>query len=186
MHGVEKMCQGGFELKKQYLEIGKIVSTHGIMGEVRVQPWCDDPALLEELDTLYYDDRGRRPLKVLSGRVHKNIVILKIEGITTVEAAQAVRNRVLYVDRRELELDEGSYFIQDLIGMRVYDADVPERCYGTITDVLPTGANDVYEITDANGVKRLVAAVPQVVLETDVDGERMVIRPLKGLFDDEN
>lgn len=171
-------------MKKQYLEIGKIVATHGIMGEVRVQPWCDDPALLEELDTLYYDARGRQPLKVLNGRVHKNVVILKIDGVTTVEAAQLLRNRILYVDRAMLELEEGSYFIQDLIGLRVYDADEPARCYGSITDVLPTGANDVYEITDEGGVKRLIPAIPQVVLETDVDAERMVIRPLKGLFED--
>ena len=111
-------------------------------------------------------------------------MILKIEGITTVEAAQAVRNRILYVDRERLKLEKGSYFIQDLLGLKVYDADTPERCYGTVTDVLPTGANDVYEITGADGVKRLVPAIPQVILETDVDGERMLIRPLKGLFDD--
>ncbi len=173
-------------MKKQYLEIGQIVSTHGILGEVRVQPWCDDAALLEELDTLYYDDRGRRPLKVLSGRVHKNVVILKIDGVTTVEMAQQLRNKILYVDREELELEEGCYFIQDLIGLTVWDADEPEKSYGTLTDVLPTGANDVYEITDANSVKRLIPAIPDVILETDIDGERMVIRPLKGLFDDED
>jgi len=173
-------------LKKQYLEIGKIVSTHGIYGEVRVQPWCDDASLLEELDTLYYDGRGRQPLTVLSGRVHKNIVILKIDGITTVEMAQQLRNKVLYVDRDELELEDGCYFIQDLIGLTVWDADESEKCYGTITDVFPTGANDVYEITDTEAIKRLIPAIPEVVLETDVDGGRMVIRPLKGLFDDEN
>lgn len=173
-------------MKKQYLEIGQIVSTHGILGEVRVQPWCDDAALLEELDTLYYDDRGRRPLKVLSGRVHKNVVILKIDGVTTVEMAQQLRNKILYVDREELEPEEGCYFIQDLIGLTVWDADTPKKSYGTLTDVLPTGANDVYEITDANGVKRLIPAIPDVILETDIDGERMVIRPLKGLFDDED
>lgn len=173
-------------MKKQYLEIGKIVSTHGIYGEVRVQPWCDDPALLEELDTLYYDNRGKKPLKVLSGRMHKNIVILKIDGVTTLEMAQQLRNQVLFVDRDELELEEGSYFIQDLIGLAVWDADQPALCYGTITDVFPTGANDVYEITDAAEKKRLIPAIPEVVIETALDQEKMVIRPLKGLFEDEN
>ncbi len=173
-------------MKKQYLEIGKIVATHGIYGEVRVQPWCDDPALLEELDTLYYDPRGRQPLRVLQGRVHKNIVILQIDGVTTVEMAQQLRNRLLYVNRDDLVLDEGSYFIQDLIGLTVLDADTPDLCYGKVTEVFETGANDVYEITDPNGVKRLIPAIDEVVLQVNLDEAYMVIRPLKGLFDDEN
>lgn len=170
-------------MRKQYLEIGKIVSTHGIQGEVRVQPWCDSAQLLAEMETLYYDDKGKQDVRILSGRVHKNIVILKIDGVTTIEAAQLLRNRILYVDREELELEEGSYFIQDLIGLTVTDAD-SGIVYGRLTDVFQTGANDVYEVTEEGGNKRLIPAIPDVVVKTDIDGGIMTIRPLKGLFDD--
>ncbi len=78
------------------------------MGEVRVQPWCDDAELLAESEILFFDDKGRKRVRVLNGRVHKNIVILKLEGTDSLEAAQMLRNRVLYIDREELELPEGS------------------------------------------------------------------------------
>lgn len=173
-------------MRKQFLEIGKIVATHGIKGEVRVQPWCDDASILAEMEQLWLDPDGRSVIQVQHGRVQKNIVVLKLEGVDTVEAAQLMRNRILYVCRDRLELGENSYFIQDLIGVAVYDADEPDKLYGRLTEVFQTGANDVYEVTDSAGVKRLVPAIPEVVLETDVDGEKMVIRPLKGLFEDEN
>ena len=173
-------------MKKQFLEIGKIVSTHGVMGEVRVQPWCDDAELLAESETLFFDDKGRKRVRVLNGRVHKNIVILKLEGTDSMEAAQMLRNRVLYIDREELELPEGSYFIQDLIGLEVLNADVPEKSYGKLSEVFPTGANDVYEVTDDSGNKRLIPAIPDVIIKTDIEGGNMLIRPLKGLFDDED
>ncbi len=173
-------------MRKQYLEMGKIVATHGIKGEVRVQPWCDDAALLAEMEQLWLDPNGKRAVTIQQGRVHKNIVILKLAGVDTVEAAQLMRNKLLYVDRDVLALDENTYFIQDLIGIGIYDADQPELCYGKLTEVFQTGANDVYEVTDAEGVKRLVPAIPEVVVSTDIEGEKMTIRPLKGLFEDEN
>ncbi len=173
-------------MKKQFLEIGKIVATHGIKGEVRVQPWCDDAAILAQMEQLWLDPSGRSMVHIQYGRVQKNIVVLKLEGVDTVEAAQLMRNKILYVSRDRLELGENSYFIQDLIGLSVYDADEPDKLYGRLTEVFQTGANDVYEVTDSTGMKRLVPAIPEVVLETDIDGEKMIIRPLKGLFEDEN
>lgn len=167
--------------KKQYLEAGQIVGTHGIRGEVRVQPWCDSPEVLSELNVLYYDE-GRTPLKV-AARPHKNVALVKIEGVNTVQAAAALRGRILYLDRGDLKLNEGTYFIQDLIGLRVVDADSGEE-YGTLTDVSPTGANDVYHVRTEKG-EVLVPAVPSMIIETDVDGGIMKIRPIKGLFDDE-
>jgi len=168
--------------KKKYLETGQIVSTHGIRGEVRVNPWCDTPDFLAKLKTLYFDE-GRTALKVNS-RPHKNIVIMKIEGVDTVEAAAALRGRILYLDRDDVKLPEGAHFIQDLIGLKVVDADTGEE-YGTLTDVSPTGANDVYHIKTPKG-EVLIPAVPQVVKETDIDGGVMRILPIKGMFDDED
>ena len=109
------------------------------------------------------------------------MVIAKIEGIDTVEAAEKLRNKVLFMHRDDLELDEDTYFIQDLIGMEVKDADNDFE-YGKITDVLQNGANDVYVIQGAER-EYLVPAIPDVVISTDIDGNIMLIRPLEGLFD---
>lgn len=171
-------------MRKPFLECGKIVSTHGVAGEVRVQPWCDSPQDLEGVRTLYFD-RGATPVGVLRARAHKNVVLLKLEGVDTVEAAQALRGRVLWVAREDIALDEGEYFIQDLLGMEVFDADTGLQ-YGVLTDVTETGANDVYHITFPDGTVRLIPVIDQVVISTDPDHNRMEIRPLKGLFDDED
>jgi len=170
-------------MKKPYLECGKIVSTHGIRGEVRVQPWCDSPDFLLGFRTLYLGG-GDTPLQVERARAHKNLVILKLTGWDTIDEAAELRGKILFIDRRDTPDDSG-YFVQDLLGLAVYDADTG-RLWGELTDVIATGANDVYEITGPDGVKRLAPAIPHVVLETDVDAGRMTIRPLKGLFEDEN
>ncbi len=168
--------------QKQFLEIGKITNVHGLRGEVKVIPWCDTAAFLCSFDTLYMD-KGRKPMNILRARVFKNMAILEIEGCTTREQAEALRGEVLYMDRDEVELEEGTYFIQDLIGLQVKDAD-NGRIYGNIRDVFQTGANDVYAVFNAEEKKEyLVPAIPDVVLDTDIEGGMMTIRPLKGLFD---
>ncbi len=165
---------------KQYLEIGKIVSVFGIKGEVKVEPWCDTPQLLCQFDILYY--KSGTPVKIERARVHKNQVLLKIEGVDTPEEGVKLRGRVLYMDRADVELPEGVYFQQDLIGLEVSDSGTGE-VYGTITDVLQTGANDVYEITDSEKVKRYIPAIPEVIDSVELEEGRMLITPLEGLFD---
>lgn len=165
---------------QQYLEIGKIVSVFGIKGEVKVQPWCDSPQFLCKFDTLYY--KSGTPVKILRSRVAKNIVVMKIEGIDTVEQAQQIRNRILYMDRKDVELQKGSYFIQDLIGMTVIDQDT-NQIYGKISDVTETGANDVYHIRNDDGTMYYVPAIPHVIMNVDLETGQMTIKPLDGLFD---
>ncbi len=171
-------------MRREYLEVGKIVSTHGIKGEVRVDPWCDGPAFLRQFKTLYYDKAGTKPVAVTACRPHGNIAILKLAGVDTVEAAAALRGRVLFMARKDAHLPENRFFIQDLIGCRVLDADAPDRQYGVLTDVSTTGANDVWHVTDESGKEYLLPAIPPVVIDTDIDNERILIRPLKGIFDD--
>lgn len=169
-------------MKKEYLEIGKIVNVHGLKGDVKIMPWCDDPELLCEFDSLYID-RDKKEIFIEDARVFKNMVIMRFEGCGTVEAAEKLRNKVLYIHRDDLELEEGVYFIQDLIGLQVIDADTG-KVYGTLKDVSPTGANDVYEVRDEEQNKTYwIPAIPQVIIETDVDGGIMKIRPLEGLLD---
>ena len=171
-------------MRKPFLECGKIVSTHGVLGEMRVQPWCDSPEDLEGIKTLYFDG-GAAPAEVLRARAHKNVVLLKLRGVDTVEQAQALRGRVLWVAREDMPLEEGEYFIQDLLGMQVDDAD-DGHPYGVLSDVSETGANDVYHITFPDGRVRLIPVISDVVVSTDLEQNRMSIRPLKGLFDDED
>lgn len=166
--------------RQLYLEAGKIVGTHGVRGELRVQPWCDSPQQLAALKTLYFD-KGARPVRVQS-RPHKNIVLVKMEGVETVQDAAALRDKVLYLHRDDLKLEPGRYFIQDLIGLRVTDADTGKD-YGVLTDVSSTGANDVYHLRTGEGAQVLIPVIPQVVTEVDIDGGVVRIRPMPGLFD---
>lgn len=171
---------------KEYLELGQIVSTHGVHGEMRVQPWCDSPEFACSFKKVYFDETGEKPVKVLSSRPHGNIALMKLEGIDTVEKAAAMRSRVLYMARKDAKLPEGSYFIADLIGCEVIDADDKTAVYGRLSDVSQTGANDVWHITGKNGKEYLMPAIPLIVIETRVEEEKIFIRPIKGIFDDEN
>lgn len=167
-------------MKKQYLEAGKIVTTHGIKGEVKIMPYTDYPELLCEFDRLFIG-KNHEEVAIERSRAFKGMVIAKLEGVNTPEDASKLRNTILYMHRDDLELDEDTYFIQDLIGVEVRDAD-SDFVYGKIADVMQTGANDVYVI---NGADReyLIPAIPEVVISTDIDGNIMTIRPLEGLFE---
>lgn len=166
--------------KKRYLEAGQIVGTHGVQGEVRVQPWCDSPELFSTLKTLYWDEEGTRPVRVKS-RPHKRIALSKLDGVDTVQEASVLRGRVLYLSRDDLHLEEGRYFICDLIGLHVVDADTGED-YGKLTEVSSTGANDVYHLS-MHGREILIPVIPSVVVEVDVEDGVVRIRPMEGLFD---
>ena len=169
---------------KDYLEIGEITGTHGVRGEMRVNPWCDSPEFISAFKTLYLDNKGEKPVKV-KARPHGNISLLKMEGIDTVEEARKLRGSVLWMKRSDANLPEGRYFIAELTGCSVFDADNPSVCYGILTDVSETGANDVWHITK-DSKEYLIPAIPDVVIETDVASDRILIRPLKGIFDDED
>jgi 16S rRNA processing protein RimM len=168
-------------LRKRYLECGKIVSTHGVRGELKVLPWCDTPEYLCGFGTLYLDAEGKAACRVLGARPHKGAVLLLLEGVSSIDEAVPLRGKTLFLDRGDAP-EDGRLFLQDLIGLTVKDAD-SGQVYGKLHDVIETGANDVYDLRDENGRQRLIPAIPQVVLETDLDAGVMLIRPLEGLFD---
>ena len=168
--------------QKPYLEAGQIVGTHGVRGEVRVQPWCDSPQQFATFKRLFWDIEGKQPVKLRS-RPHKNIALALIEGVDTVEAAQVLRGRMLYVDRRDIKLPKGHHLVQDLIGLSVVDADTGET-YGTLTDVSQTGANAVYHMATEKG-EVLIPAIPDVVIRIDCKADTLFLRPMKGLLDDD-
>ena len=166
---------------KQYLEAGKIVGTHGVRGEMRVECWCNTPAFLSKFKTLYLDE-GKSPLSVTC-RPHKSIVLLTVKGVSSIEEADAYRGRILYIDRADVHLSKGEHFVQDIIGLRVTDADTDE-VYGTVTDVLKTGSNDVYEMRGTDNKLYYIPVIPDIIDRLDFEAGAAYIHPMKGLFDD--
>lgn len=167
---------------QKYLETGKIVSIHGLKGEVKIQPWCDSPEYLCGFKRLY-SKTGEHVYEIERIRPQGNMVIAKIKCIDTPAQAQAMRGKVLYIDREDAKLPEGSYFVADLIGLDVRDES--GRSFGAVSDVLQTGANDVYEIKSDDGKLYYIPAIPSVVLSTDIEGGIMTIYPMEGLFDED-
>ncbi len=168
----------------QFLEAGKIVGTHGLQGELRIDPWCDSADFLDEFKTLYWN-KGAEKLEVVSSRIHKTQLLLKLKGIDTIEQGDILRGKIIYIDRNDAKLEEGRYFMQDLIGMDVFDVDT---CiyYGTLTEIMRTGANDVYQITSEDKKNYLIPAIPDVIIDVNITNSKMQIRPMRGIFDDED
>ncbi len=169
---------------KKYLEIGKVVGTRGLKGEVKIETWCDTPDFIKKFGKFYLDN-GKKELKVISIKINKSIAIALIDGFDSIEKAEVLRGKILYIDRDDVKLEKGRYFIQDLIGLSVIDIDNKKE-YGKISQVLQTGANDVYEVEDEKGKKYLVPVIPDVVIKIDVENSKVYIRPIKGIFEDEN
>ena len=162
------------------LETGKIVTTHGVRGEVRAEAWSDSPEALLKF-RVFYTESGRA-LEVEHSRIHRGAVNLKLRGFDDIDSAMALIGTVLYLDKDSVRLPEGTYFVRDLLGMRVVDANSGQH-YGEIVEVQPTGANDVYHIKAPDGRILLAPAIPQVIHSVDVEAKVMSITPLEGLFD---
>ena len=166
---------------KKFLETGKIVGTHGVKGMVRVQPWCDDGEFLTQFKYVYTDEKGENKLKIMGAKPHGNVVLMTINGVNSIEDAEKLRGKIIYIDRKDVKLPEGRYFISDILGCDVTDADTGERL-GKLSDVTETGANDVWHITN-NGKEYLVPAISEVIVEVKPEENIVKLRPLKGIFD---
>ena len=163
---------------KQYLEVGKVTNVHGLMGEVKVQPWADSPEFLCQFKTLYVDE-ARFPMTVQRARVHKNMVIIKFEGPTDVPSALSLRNAILYIDRSDVDLPEGAFFLADIYGLEARDAASGE-VLGKIADVLTLPANNVYVVR--GGARELmIPAVPQFIAETNIEAGYIRVNMMEGL-----
>ncbi len=125
----------------RFLEIGKIINTHGVRGEVKLEPWADSPQQLKSLKALWLEGRA---LPILECRVHGRFVIVKLEGVDSVEAAMTLKGRVVHALRTDLPLPKGSYFIQDMIGLRVFDQNGND--IGILTEVLDYPAGKVFVV----------------------------------------
>lgn len=168
---------------KDYLEAGEFTTTHGVVGELRLYPWSDDPAFLQGFRTLYLDDAGRKKLQVLSIRPHKNICIVKLDGIDSIEAARPYIGKLAYIARRDAKLPPGRFFVQDLIDAHVLDADTGED-YGSIRAVTRPGRHDVYEVHTPADETVLFPAVEPFLVSTDIEAGKVMVRPIPGMFHD--
>lgn len=171
-------------MAKQYLEAGKITGPHGIKGDIKITPWCNGCDFLCDFDGFYFDE-GKNFIKIKFAKVHKNIVITHFDGIETIEQAEKLRGKIIYINKNKVNLPEDEYFIQDIIGLDVFDKNTNEL-YGKITEVFKTGANDVYQVTSKENKNYLIPVIKEVVIDIDIPGGKINIVPIKGIFGDED
>lgn len=167
-------------MEKQ-LQVGVISSTHGVRGEVKVFPTTDDVTRFKQLKKVYLDTgREMLPLEIQNVKFFKQFAILKFKGIDNINDIEKYRGRSLWIDREDaVDLDEDEYFIADMIGMKVYTED--GALFGTLRDVMETGANDVYIVDSEAHGEVLLPAIKECILDVDMDEERMTIHLMEGL-----
>ena len=163
-------------MKLQFIEAGEIVTTHGVRGEVKVLTWLDSPELLCEFDRCRI---GGKEFKMESVRVQKTCNLVKLSGVDTMEAAQAMRGKVVELYREDI--DEDVIFGAELIGVEVYEEDT---LLGKITDVLDYPGNSVYVVSGEH--EYMIPAVNQFILSTDLDENRMQVKLIEGMRTDED
>ena len=165
----------------EYIEIGQIVNTNGFKGVVKVNPFTDDISKFEELKYVYIQLKSElKKVKIEQVRYNKNQVLLKLEGIDSIEEAEKYRNFYLKTEKESQEdLGEDTYYIVDLIGLDVYSD--KNEYLGKIEDVFPTGSNDVYVVKDNLGKQILIPAIADVVKEVDLKNKKMIINLIPGL-----
>lgn len=164
------------------MKIGKIVGTHGVRGMVKIEPWADNGAFLKNFTVFYLDNK--KQLEIMDITPHKNLVLAKIKGVESIEAAEEFRGKELSVLRSEMPELEGRYYIEEILGSRVINNESGETL-GELTDVLSTGANDVWQIT-RNGKDYLVPVIDDLEIKVDIDNSLITLKPLKGIFEDED
>lgn len=164
------------------LEVGKIVNVHGIMGDLKILTWTDYPEIFCGLDRVFIDNKGeKKEYKIKSAKVHKGCVLAHFEGINDRNAAEKMKNTVLFALKDEIPIEEGSFFIADLIGLSVK---TDEKVIGTLEDVFATGANDVYSVRSEKGKMYYIPAIPDVINEINLENGYILITPLDGLLEE--
>lgn len=150
------------------LEIGKIVNTHGLKGEMRFTPWCDGIEFLKNVKKVFINDLV---FELVSVRPSKNVFIIKLKGVDNINDTDSFINKVVYAKREDLpELPENTFYIKDLIGLKVYNG---EDFVGEINDVFSTPANDVYVVKRSEGKDILIPAIKQIIKNISIGQGRV-------------
>ena len=166
----------------KYLEIGQIVNTLGIKGMVKVKPFTDDNKRFDRLEKVYIKNKEKlKEYQIEEVKYHKDMILIKFRGIENPEQANLLRNSYLMIDREEEKpLEEGTYYIVDMIGMDVY-TDEGEKL-GNIEDIFNTGSNDIYVVKSELGKQILLPAISDVVKNIDMENKKMVVHLISGLI----
>ena len=166
----------------KYLEIGQIVNTFGIKGMVKIKPFTDDINRFDKLKKVYIKNKdGKKEYQIQEVKYHKNMVLMKLEGIDTVEQADLLRQSYLLVNRDDEEpLEEGVYYIVDLLGLEVYTDD--NKLLGKVEDIFNTGSNDIYVVKDEMGKQILLPGIPDVLKNVDLEKGRITVHLIPGLI----
>ncbi len=170
-------------MAKEFLEAGKIVAPHGLKGEMRLQPWSDDASFLSSFESVYLDKNGGEEIRIISAKAHKNVCLLRLEGVDSIEKAEELRNKIVYIKKSSASLEDGSFFIDDIIGIAVVDEENGEKL-GTVTDVQPYPANDVWFVDTPDNRQVLVPNISAVIKKVSLEEKCAYIYKMKGLFED--
>ena len=165
------------------LEIGQIVNTFGIKGEVKVKPFTDDIKRFDKLKKINIEQKNsKKEYEIENIKYHKDMVILKLKGIDQIEQAELLRNSYLKINRNEEEpLEENTYYIVDLLGLSVYTEE--DVLLGILDDIYNTGSNDIYVVKDSLGKQTLLPAIQDVIKEIDIENQKIIVHVMKGLLD---
>lgn len=166
----------------KYLEIGQIVNTFGIKGMVKIRPFTDDINRFDKLEKVYIKNKeGKKEYQIQEVKYHKNMVLMKLEGVDTLEQAEILRQSYLLVNREDEEpLEEGVYYIVDLIGLEVY---TDENIFlGKVDDIFNTGSNDIYVVKDGKGKQILLPGIPDVLKNVDLEKGKITVHLIPGLM----
>lgn len=170
--------------KTAYLECGKIINTHGFRGDVKLESWCDTPAVLAGLSRIFFCEGDLyREVRVTHASVFRQYVLMSLAGITDEASAAKYKETVVFAAREDLQLSPGSYFIADLIGLPVMDVNTGKN-YGIIREIINRGASDIYVIGMPDGKEAMMPAVPEFVKRVDTDNG-VYVSPIGGMFDDD-
>ena len=167
--------------EKKYIECGKIINTHGCYGGVKLESWCDAPEVLASFKKVFLK-KGEEYVeyKVKKSAVFKQFVLFDLAGVSDMDSAIALKGSVVYAARSDFKLEDGAYFIADIIGCDVIDANSGELL-GKLLEVINRGASDLYVVKTAKG-DVMVPAVDEFVDRVEV-GKAVYIRPISGMFD---
>ncbi len=169
--------------KKRFLECAKIINTHGVRGDVKLESLCDSPEVLASLGRVFFAEGGKyREVRVLRASVFKSFVLASLDGIDDMDKATALKGKMLYAAREDFDLDEGDYFIADLIGLPVID-ELDGKVYGRLSEVINRGASDIYVVKTESG-ERMMPAVPEFVKRIDLE-KGIFVKVISGLLSDD-
>ena len=169
-------------MKLDTIKVGKIVGAHGIRGEVRVQPRDADPHFLTGFSTFLLDGQLVRPT---ANHVHKNIVLMKFPGVDDMNAALALRDKVLSIRRNDVQLKPGEHFDAEIIGMNVYNY-FPHTYIGTVVDVLSYPAHKLYKVKGEEKTYLIPAVKDIFITDIDEESREISVHMIEGLETDED